>query len=195
MIETKPTPRTVDIPKSNIAPSLASVILDAEDILAKEDPSGSESSGPTISSANWKAFEQAKMIPVEIICSGYDPIHPYDASCHSRLRLNAAAILGHIKGQHGNKLGTGFSFRLRANDGTKIWGGWKALADAGVEVSDFRCEICDQQIKFAPQNILKHMGTHNGKTRRPKPGGLFNTTLTFATPEVRDEDLDLYAED
>jgi hypothetical protein len=169
---------------------LRDVILDATRPATATEPA------KTVSSVNWKAFEQARLNPAELICNTYPGMHsgPFDISCHSRVRLNVDSIKAHILARHGTKLGCGYSLRLKQSDG-RVWKGWKALAESDVEVVDFRCEVCDENVRFLPQNILHHMRMHSGKTRKLQKGELFNITLTCNMPaEVSEDEADLYDE-
>lgn len=133
---------------------------------------------------NWQALIDAKLVPAEIICQAYLPVHPTDLSCHTRLVDSASNMLVHaFEREH---LG-GFSIKLRETDG-KPWAGWNELAAAGIEASDFRCEICDQQIPFKPINIKKHMRPHAGKLRRTRNGGQFWLTLSRDKSERAEDD-------
>src|SRR5690349_21137271 len=75
------------------------------------------------SDTNWAAFDKARLVPSEIVCQGYYPVHPHDASCHSRIKLSAESMIPHITGEHGNRYGTGFKFSLKPTDGK----GWKGF--------------------------------------------------------------------
>lgn len=137
---------------------------------------------------NWKAFEQAKLVPATIKCEAYRPVFQHDASCHSNLLFTVETLQRHIDGDHGG----GFRFFLKQTDG-KPSPLWKALEEAGLEAHDFRCEICDKQLRFHPSSIIPHLKAHGGKTRRVLPGGVFNMVLSKGRPEIEltDEDEDV----
>jgi hypothetical protein len=139
------------------------------------------------SDSNWSAFDKAKLVPSEIVCQGYYPVHPHDASCHSRLKLSAESMMPHVEGEHGNKYGVGFRFSLRQSDG-KVWKGFDDLHKKGVEITDIRCDVCDEVMRLQSQVILKHMKPHSGKTRRTRTGGIFWMTLSTTKVEPLDEE-------
>lgn len=139
---------------------------------------------------NWKAFEQAKLTPVTIKCEGYHPVFLHDSSCHSNLLFTAKSIQNHIENEHGG----GFRFFLKLTDG-KPSNLWSELAEAGLEGHDFRCEVCDKQLRYHPSSIIPHLKAHSGKTRRVNPGGVFNMVIATGRPEIAltDEDEDAAA--
>ncbi len=132
---------------------------------------------------NWKVFEQMKLTPVTIKCEGYRPLFMADISCHSNLRFTAATIKNHVDGDHGG----GFRFFLKTTDG-KPHPIWAELEAAGMEAHDFRCEICDSQLRFAPTSIASHLKAHSGKTRRVLPGATFNLLIGSGKPEREEVD-------
>lgn len=135
---------------------------------------------------NWGVFDQSQLVPTEIVCQDYRPVHVSDNSCHTRLKLEAENVLRHMSPEHIS--GGGFRFTLRRSDG-KTWQGWKDLQDAGVEIHDFRCEVCDEQIPINGRRILKHLQPHAGKIRKIRPGGEFNLTLRVGeAPEPGDNE-------
>jgi hypothetical protein len=136
----------------------------------------------TTTFTNWSALEKAGLAPTEILCQGYHPLHPGDMSCHTRILLNAEAIRRHaVDLDHGG----GFTLRLRRTEKpVKIW---QDLAASGLEVHDFRCDVCDAQVPLHPQHILKHLKNHVGKFRRTAEGGAFHMTVA-TTPPVQDEE-------
>jgi hypothetical protein len=134
---------------------------------------------------NWLAFVKAKLYPKEIICLGYHPVHPRDMSCHTRLPRSVDTMLAHIPEHLG-----GFKITLKESD--KEWPGWAKLAESGVELQDFRCDVCDEIIPLSTQRILSHMKAHSGKTRRVRSGGEYLLTLGFKTPlSAHDDDDDI----
>jgi hypothetical protein len=94
-------------------------------------------------------------------------------------------MLAHVP-EHGG------GFKLTLKESEKEWPGWARLAETGVELQDFRCDVCDETIPLSTQRILSHMKAHSGKTRRVRPGGEFLLTLGFATPlAANDTDDDI----
>jgi hypothetical protein len=126
---------------------------------------------------NWAIFDKAGLVPSEIVCQGYFPVHRSDIACHSRLPLQAGNIESHVLAEHGG----GFRFTLRKSDG-KGWSGWKEFAEKKLELHDFRCDICDKEMPMNVRAILKHMEPHSGKSRRPQPGGKYMLTFSFDRP-------------
>lgn len=134
--------------------------------------------------SNWSAFKEAGLVPVEIVCEGYFPIHQFNSGCHSKLQLTAEAMISHLDRDHGG----GFQMTLRRSNGP-AWDGWDKLAEAGIEVTDFRCDVCDEMIRLNPTFILRHFPAHAGKTRRPRMGGVFNITISRqVNPDFTDAD-------
>lgn len=146
--------------------------------MANEKVVVSEQAAPMAKThTKWEALEQAKLIPVRVMCDGYRPFHAFNLGCHTKMQINVEQWINHVKGGHGG----GFMMKFRKGD--KPWPGWRQVAEAGLESVDFRCEICDQQIPFNAMHILKHMRAHNGKMRRVLPGGVYNITFSIGTPE------------
>lgn len=132
---------------------------------------------------NWLAFVKARLHPKEILCLGYHPVHARDLSCHTRLPRSADTMFNHIP-EHGG------GFKLTLKESEKEWNGWAKFAESGVELQDFRCDVCDEVIPLSTQRILSHMKAHSGKTRRVRPGGEFLLTIGFARPLAADDDDD-----
>lgn len=143
------------------------------------------------SDTKWDAISKARLIPQEIICEGYHPLHPHNAGCHSRLRLTSKSILDHVNADHGNKNGVGFSIQLRESDG-RVWNGWEEMSVAGLEAFDARCDVCDEQAKFQPQWFLKHIKPHAGKSKRPKANKVFWFTINSQYKELPQEDDEFF---
>jgi len=129
----------------------------------------------------WGIFVSANVVPTEIVCDGYRSFHSFDSGCHTRLRLSADAMEPHVDGEHGG----GFMFALRKSD--KPWSGWKRFGELGLEITDLRCDVCDKVLPQNAMHIMNHMKPHNGKTRRTRPGGIFNITLS-KTPSISEQD-------
>ena len=137
------------------------------------------------SSTNWAAFEKAGLVPTEIMCQGYQPIHRADMSCHTRLTLKAANMLGHLANDHGG----GFKITVKRTEG-KAWPGWKELREAGIDCFDLRCDVCDSVLQFQPNHLLAHIKPHSGKNRRIQSNGTFWLTLSGGPSSLQVEDTD-----
>lgn len=151
-----------------------------------KEPTASAVAPASKTYTNWKAFEQAKLVPTTIKCEGYRPVFMHDGSCHTNLLPNAATLKRHIENDHGG----GFRFFVKTTEG-KPHPIWAELEAMGLEAHDFRCETCDKTLRFHPSSIIPHLKPHSGKTRRVYPGATFNMVLSLAKPEaVLDEDED-----
>jgi len=137
----------------------------------------------------WEVFNKAGLVPTEIWCQGYLPIHRSDSSCHTRLRLLADSIETHS--EHGG----GFRFDLKRLE-NKVWPGWKGLQAKGLECHDFRCDVCDKVVPMHPLHIMNHMRPHLSKNRRTQVGGVFYLTIGPGTPTPTEDsafvDVDEY---
>lgn len=139
---------------------------------------------PTAPLTNWLAFVKAKLVPKEITCQGYPPIHPRDNGCHTRLPKSVTAMLPHTTEHSG-----GFKIVLRQSE--RDWEGWAELAKSGLELTDFRCDICDTILPLNSNRILNCMKPHKGKSRKVLPGGAFWFTISTVKPVSDTEDDDL----
>jgi hypothetical protein len=135
----------------------------------------------------WEAFDEGELIPIQVKCQDYQPIHPWDTSCHTNLIPTANNVVRHMADEHGS--GGGFAVQLRHRPGqkTKLW---KELSEAKVELHDFRCDVCNEQLPLVPRRVIKHFAAHAGKSRAPRAGGNFWMTLKFDRPDELEEDLD-----
>ncbi len=133
---------------------------------------------------NWKAFVDAGLVPTQIRCDGYFPKHPTNEGCHSALVPTGQAMINHLKAEHGG----GFFITFRRTDGSKPWTGWQELQDAGIEISDFRCAVCNEQIALDPRHILQHMNPHKNGNRRTQEGKIFWMTITDKPVEYEFKD-------
>lgn len=161
-----------------------------------------EKSVPAVSASktatNWSVFEKAHLTPVTIKCDAYSiPGENFsDFSCHTALQFKTDSFKEHIKHEHGNR----FRFILRLNDG-KASPLWKDLEASGLEAADFRCEVCNEKLRFHPASLQRHLKPHQGKIRQayaelarnnPKAVGFFCFTLGSQPAEEQLEDLDEY---
>lgn len=146
------------------------------------DLQGAQPATPPKTLTNWRAFEKAGLAPSQIVCQGYKPVHRVDSGCHSRVLLNAAALFAHaVTNDHGG------GFQMLVRETSRPWPGWAELERLGLECSDLRCEICDVKVPFHPNHIKTHLKPHSGKSRRIKPGRVFNMTIGVVRP-TPDED-------
>ena len=125
---------------------------------------------------NWGVFVKAQLVPKRVVCEGYLPTHRYDSGCHSNLLLTAEAVERHLDADHGG------GYRLFLRKGDIPWKGWLEFQDKGLEIHDFRCEICDAELPMSAGHILKHFESHTGKMKRSKPGGEFLMTIRKDKP-------------
>ena len=136
---------------------------------------------------NWAAFERAGLVPKEIVCQGYLPIHRADMSCHTRLVPKAENLISHTQNDHGG----GFRVTVKRTEG-KAWAGWEELKKLGADCFDLRCDVCDAVLQFQPNHLLAHMKAHQGKNRRIQPGGVFWITLSLtSSPKVEGFDAEM----
>lgn len=134
---------------------------------------------------NWAVFDKAQLVPTEITCLAYREFHPHDGACHTRLPIDGDVVLNHVQGQCGG----GFQFRLK--ESPRPWSGWKKFAEAGLELLDFRCEVCNDRLPLNVARIREpHMKPHSGKFRRVFPDfhSVFNLTLGYRQPVPTDEE-------
>jgi hypothetical protein len=156
---------------------------------AEAPTSATSARGPAKS--NWEAFNNLGLIPKQIVCHAYKPVHQSDESCHTRLRFDTKTILAHVEAGHGGA----FQFDLRRSDG-KQWNGWADLKAAGVEIHDLRCEVCDAVIRPHETFIEQHLRPHRGKFRFSNQDlGKFNITVSYkpAPPETDNDDEDFFS--
>ena len=132
----------------------------------------------------WDAFEKARVVPTTIICDVIR-LHPADEACKTRLALEAKNLISHaVELGHGG----GFQVKVKQTEG-KSWPGWSQLAEAGMEIVQLKCEVCDKQVQISPRDIANHLRPHQGKFR----GAYQNYRDTFFlqiqnTPVVGNDD-------
>lgn len=123
---------------------------------------------------NWQAFVDAGLVPTRIVCDGYSPVHAFNSGCHTALQLNSSSMIEHFKADHGG----GFVISMRRTDNTnKPWAGWKELAAAGFEITDFRDEAFGEELPLDPRFLLKAMVPRKGSNGKVKSGGTFLMTI------------------
>ena len=131
---------------------------------------------------NWSFFDKMRLFPKRLECRGYKPNHPYDSSCHSKLRLRADSLLRHTEAEHGG----GFRMTLQVQpEGAKLWSGWEDLGMLGVELKHFRCAACHHDVQLTPQDLQFHMARHINANKRSADDKQFEMTLVV--PRVRPE--------
>jgi len=135
----------------------------------------------TTTRTNWGALASAKVWPTEWLCQFYRSFHRVDTSCHTRVRPRVENIKGHMNGCS-NDIGTSFHVTFEKRDIPCPL--WAELEEAGIEALDFRCDVCDRVMPFSPLHILNHMRPHTGKSRKTRPGGKFQFTLSYDIPFV-----------
>ena len=140
------------------------------------------------STTNWKAFRSANVKVTNILCKAYTPVHLSDEGCHQRLTLKTDSVKSHINNNHGSQLGTA-GFRISLRQGSRPDPLWQELEDGGIEVHDFRCDVCDKVLPLHNLHIINHMRPHAGKTRRVRQGGDFLFTLSTRPANPIDTEL------
>lgn len=140
-----------------------------------------------LATTNWGAFERASLVPTEVLCQAYHPVHQVDMSCHTKIVPTAKNMIAHLDGDHGGA----FRVVLKRVE-NKTWEGWKDLKEAGIECFDLRCDVCDKNIPLHPQHLMQHMKAHQGKNRRIQNGGTI--WLTIGRGSVAPQGDDAYAE-
>lgn len=138
------------------------------------------------SSTRWDAFEKAQLKIVSACCQAYKPFHAFDMSCHTRFPLTVDNIIRHIEGEHGG----GFEIKLERTEG-KPSPLWRALADAGIEAVDVRCEVCGKELAPNPQVLLNHLfKAHPGNMRRPRVTSTLFVTFGHTKPVPKDDEFE-----
>ena len=125
---------------------------------------------------NWNLFEKLRLFPTRLECRGYKPLHPYDSSCHSKLRLRADSVLRHTEAQHGGGFRIGLKY---IPEGAKPWSGWGDLRMLGMEIRHIRCAGCLKDIQMTPQDIQFHMSRHIDANKRSWDAKTFEFTVTL----------------
>lgn len=128
----------------------------------------------TKATTNWQVFKDAGLVPTSIRCDGYSPTHPVNIGCHTLLTLDADSMIRHFKGDHGG----GFVIQFRRSDSSRPWPGWDVLANSGIELIDFRCAVCNNELPLDARFILQHMLPHKNGNRRTETGGRFYMTIS-----------------
>lgn len=171
------------------------------DTAAPETTSPNEAQPKTYT--NWSAFEKAGLKPTTIYCKAYRPVFRNDSSCHTKLIMKADSLVNHAMPEpQGHGHGGGFLFCLKKTDSNKPVAIWGEIQNAALEAVDFRCEVCNAQLRFHPTSFNAHLKPHAGKTKqayqefsREHPGavGFFSLKLSKERPENL-EDADEFAD-
>lgn len=140
---------------------------------------------------NWDALAKAGLVPLQVDCQAYRPVHLADFSCHTRLKIDSETLRTHMQAEHGGA----YELYLKRADG-KESPLWKGLTESGLEAGDVRCGVCSKQVRLRPQELLQHMRPHAGDTKQRyrevasvKPGvvGLLRITLQNEVPLASEE--------
>lgn len=174
-----------------VAAAPATDIIGAAAKLAPEAIEVEVNPQPRKTITNWKGLYETKLHPTFIKCQGYPPMQPLtgdNAGCHTVMNLKPEQLVAHLDGEHGGGFFISFRHGMQ-NDpiGARdikyaYWDGWLKLQELGVEVRDFRCDLCNEQIQVNSRSILRHLKPHAGKSSRVKPGGDFLMTISKDLP-------------
>ena len=148
-------------------------------------PEGDSVEVESNSATPWENLLEGSIVPIRLMCQDYQPVHRVDMSCHTNLQIKGSSVVSHMHPEHG--AGGGFYVQLRNRPGVKS-DFWQELSDAGVELHDFRCDVCDEQLPLTPRRIIRHVGAHAGKSRSARAGGGFWMTLRFDQPETESDE-------
>lgn len=136
---------------------------------------------------NYKALVNAKIVPVGARCeSNWRFFHNQNQGCHTAIDLRTDRVgenlIKHLEAGHSG----GFLVRFRpVREG--VWAGWKTLIDEGIEIANFNCMVCNQDVLLHPQHIAKHMKRHLNGNKRMQKGGSFRIAFTKDAPLPTDE--------
>lgn len=143
---------------------------------------------------NWKALAQAGLKPVYFRCDTPQEVSHVNLGCHTALR-GVDDLIRHMDGDHGGSYFISFreGFQQDPIGASSVrqgrhWDGWAELEAAGVEIKDFRCDVCNAEIKINSRSILKHIRPHSGKISRSRPGGDFWLTISRQFEPDPDQD-------
>lgn len=133
---------------------------------------------------NWNIFNKTKLHPTYMRCESNSAHTGYNSGCHTQLPFIAKSYVSHLDNGHGG----GIFISFRENFKSDMIGAqtastiaqrpeahpiWDEFKEHGIELRDFRCDVCDAQIKLNPNVILRHCKPHTGKSTRLRPGGDF----------------------
>lgn len=133
----------------------------------------------------WDVFVESKLYPTFIRCQSYGFPEFGDDSCHTTLPLKAENLIAHLDNGHGGHFFMSFRDDFvnspYAESPVKLhrsWSEWKKLEEEGIELRDFRCDVCNAELRLTSRSIAPHLRPHAGKSSRRRPGGDFNFTLS-----------------
>lgn len=154
-----------------------------------------EEEKPRQTITNWRALAQAGLKPTYIRCDTAQE-YGYNAGCHSVCLLDPAHLAAHMDNGHGGGFFISFreGYMLDPLGASTVrtgrhWDGWLKFEELGLELLDFRCEICDKEIKVNAKDILKHLKRHGGKQRIARPGGDFWIVVGREAPETDEDEI------
>lgn len=156
-----------------------------EPVVSNTETTAAGAAGQTLTP--WGVFTRARLKPSEIKCQAYQPMHfSEQETCHTRLPLSAQSFLTHLQAHDCG----GFQVTLKPTDG-KPWAGWEELRALGLEIQDFRCEVCGNPVRLTAQYIQQHLKPHRGKFKNAYQffQNKFNLTVGYAKP-LDDSDTD-----
>lgn len=135
---------------------------------------------------NWETFTEGGFVPVKVRCDGYLGAHPADLSCHTTFPPTAENVLRHMDPVHG---GGWFQIKFRISDKPSTF--WSDLEKAGVELANFYCPHCREQVPVSPRRIIYHLQQHPGANRINLNPQTLCMTLSTEKPD-QDEMDSLY---
>lgn len=133
---------------------------------------------------NWSVFEEGGFIPIRIKCETYKGGQPSDQVCHTAFPPTAENVIRHMLPEHG--IGS-FRIKFRITDGKKSTL-WKELEEAGVEIQEFICPHCREEVSMTPRRIVYHLQNHPGATRVNFDPQVLAMSLGYQTPELEESE-------
>lgn len=149
----------------------------AEKVITPEEDAPIKVAPKQKTKTDWKVLYNSKLTPTNIECREYPPVSYEVVACHSKLPITAASMKSHLDAEHGG------SFFVTLSPRESGWKGWLDLQDLGVELADFRCNVCLHEIPLTGASISKHMKPHLNGNRRMEKGGVFRMTLSMSLDE------------
>lgn len=119
----------------------------------------------------WKVFEDVQFYPTQIWCQWFkESPNITDESCHTRIPAKIANILNHASTHGGD-------FIITFARSSKVWPGWKELAEKGIECQVLACDSCGARLPINANHILEHFRVHADFNRRRKDNKAYRLTL------------------